>query len=49
MPDAWFDKYVQVIVVHKKFIPGKTMALFDTKAETLPPWDPMFRMLLMEE
>lgn len=49
MTDAWFDKYVQVIVVHKKYIPGKTLALFDTKAEMLPPWDPMFRMLLMEE
>jgi bleomycin hydrolase len=49
MTDAWFDKYVQVIVVHKKYIPDKTLALFDTKPEMLPPWDPMFKMLLMEE
>jgi bleomycin hydrolase len=49
MTDAWFDKYVQVIVVHKRYIPEKTVALFDTKPELLPPWDPMFKMLMMEE
>ena len=47
--DSWFDKYVQVIVVHKKYIPEKTLALFDTRPELLPPWDPMFKMLTMEE
>ncbi len=49
MTDAWFDKYVQVVVVHKKYIPEKTLALFDTKPEMLPPWDPMYKMLMMEE
>ncbi len=49
MTDAWFDKYVQVIVVHKKYIPEKTLALFQTKPELLPPWDPMFKMLEMQE
>jgi bleomycin hydrolase len=49
MTDAWFDKYVQVVVVHKKFIPEKILALFDTKPELLPPWDPMFKMLMMQE
>ncbi|RPH29425.1 aminopeptidase, partial [bacterium] len=49
MTDAWFDKYVQVIVVHKKYIPEKTLALFETRPELLPPWDPMFKMLMMEE
>lgn len=33
----------------KKYIPAKTLAFFDTRAELLPPWDPMFKMLMMEE
>ncbi|HTY37188.1 MAG TPA: C1 family peptidase, partial [Bacteroidota bacterium] len=49
MTDSWFDKYVQVIVVHKKYIPARTLALFDSKADLLPPWDPMFKMLEMAE
>jgi bleomycin hydrolase len=49
MTDAWFDKYVQVIVVHKKYIPEKILGLFDTRPEMLPPWDPMFKMLMMED
>ena len=43
MLDEWFDNYVQVIVVPKKYIPGNLMSVFQTEAEVLPPWDPMFR------
>lgn len=41
MTDDWFEHYVQVIVVHKKFIPAPVLAVFQTAPETLPPWDPM--------
>lgn len=33
----------------KKYIPAKTLALIDTRAELLLPWDPIFKMLMMEE
>lgn len=48
MTDGWFDRYVQVIVVHRKYIPPEILALFGTAPEKLPPWDPMFRALGME-
>jgi bleomycin hydrolase len=48
MTDEWFDRYVQVIVVHKKYIPPEILGLFTTTPEKLPPWDPMFRALGME-
>ena len=45
MLDDWFDQYVQVIVVRKKYIPMPILELFDSPAETLPPWDPMVEAL----
>lgn len=48
MTDEWFDRYVQVIVVHKKYILPEILALFTTTPEKLPPWDPMFHALGME-
>ncbi len=48
MLDDWFDNYVQVVVVNKKYIPKDVLALFETKAEVLPPWDPMVKVVDME-
>ena len=48
MTDEWFDRYVQVIVVHRKYIPEEILSLFRTVPEKLPPWDPMFHALGME-
>jgi len=48
MTDEWFDRYVQVIVVHRKYVPPDILALFAMPPEKLPPWDPMFRMLGMQ-
>jgi bleomycin hydrolase len=45
MLDEWFDRYVQVVVVQKRYIPESLLALFKTEAETLPPWDPMMKAL----
>jgi bleomycin hydrolase len=45
MLDDWFDRYVQVVVVQRKYVSESLLAVFKTKAETLPPWDPMMKAL----
>ena len=49
MLDDWFDQYVQVVVVHKKYIPKEILDAFQTKATMLPPWDPMLKVLNGQE
>ncbi|MDY0298130.1 MAG: C1 family peptidase [Acidobacteriota bacterium] len=46
MADSWFDRHVQVVVIHKRFIPEKILNVFTQKPEILPPWDPMYRALM---
>lgn len=48
MLDEWFDSYVQVVVLNKRYIPEDILALFKTRSEVLPPWDPMVRIMNME-
>jgi bleomycin hydrolase len=48
MLDDWFDKYVQVVVIHRKYLPQDILALFKTPSTILPPWDPMVKALTME-
>jgi bleomycin hydrolase len=48
MLDEWFEKYVQIVVVHRKYIPKDLIAIFKEKAIVLPPWDPMRRVLNLE-
>lgn len=48
MLDDWFDSYVQVVVVNKRYLSQSIFALFQTPAEVLPPWDPMVKVLNME-
>lgn len=45
MLDGWFDRFVQVVVVPKAFVPKAVLEAASTKAEVLPPWDPMMRAL----
>jgi bleomycin hydrolase len=45
MLDEWFDRYVQVVVVQKRYIPADLLAVFSTEATVLPPWDPMMKAL----
>ncbi|MEW5843513.1 MAG: C1 family peptidase [Bacteroidota bacterium] len=45
MLDDWFNQFVQVIVVNKKYIPKELLEIYNTKASMLPPWDPMLNML----
>jgi bleomycin hydrolase len=42
MTDRWFDEYMFRMVVLKKFIDEKTLAILSQKPVLLPPWDPMF-------
>jgi bleomycin hydrolase len=46
MLDEWFGEYVQAVIIHKKYIPEKILAIFSQKPQMLPPWDPMFLPLL---
>jgi bleomycin hydrolase len=48
MLDGWFDLYVDVVVVPRSFVPQEVLAVFNSKAETLPPWNPMSRGLRFE-
>ncbi len=48
MLDDWFDKYVQVVVIHRKYLPSEILAQFKTPSTMLPPWDPMVKTLTME-
>ncbi len=43
MTDDWFDKYVQIAVINKKYLARDVLAALDQKSTLLPPWDPMFR------
>ncbi len=42
MTDAWFNEYMFRLVVEKKYVPAKLLALMDQKPVQLPSWDPMF-------
>jgi bleomycin hydrolase len=41
MYNCWFDEYVYSVIVHKKHVSKKVLALFDTEPVVLPAWDPM--------
>ena len=42
MTDNWFDEYMFRLVVNKKFVPAKLLAIEKQKPILLPPTDPMF-------
>ncbi len=41
MYNNWFDNYVYTIIIHKKYLTGKDIAILQTKPEILPAWDPI--------
>ena len=43
MTDDWFNNYMFRLVVESKYIPAKTLKLFEQKPVMLPSWDPMFQ------
>lgn len=43
MYDSWYDEYMFSVIIHKKYLPEATLALYQGgDAEVLPPWDPLF-------
>ncbi len=42
MTNEWFNEYMFRLVAEEKYIPSKTLKLFNQKAIQLPAWDPMF-------
>lgn len=41
MSDKWFDEYMYIIAVDKKYLPQKVLNILDQEPITLPAWDPM--------
>jgi len=41
MYNNWFDKYVFTVIINKKYLPEKVLAILQTKSKTLPAWDPL--------
>ena len=41
MYDDWFGRYVFTVIVPKRFVPKKVLALLDTEPVRIPAWDPM--------
>jgi len=41
MYDDWFDRYVFTVIVHRRHVPKKILALLDTEPARIPAWDPM--------
>ncbi len=41
MYDDWFDEHVYTVIINKKYLPKKVLAILKQKPQVLPPWDPM--------
>jgi bleomycin hydrolase len=48
MTDPWFDEYLYEVVVEKQYVPAEVVALLETEASVLPPWDPMGSLASVE-
>lgn len=42
MYDDWFNEYVYIVIIDKKYLPKEVLSILDTKPTMLPPWDPMW-------
>jgi len=45
MYDSWFDEYIFTLILHKKYLPDKVLAILKTKPNILPTWDPLAKSL----
>lgn len=41
MYDNWFDKYVFVVIMHKKYLSETDLDILKKKAKKIPAWDPL--------
>lgn len=48
MTDAWFDQYVYEVAVDKQYVSKDVLALLETPATVLDPWDPMGSLAIAE-
>lgn len=46
MYDDWFDKHVYDIVIKEKYLPEDVLAVYDEEPIVLPPWDPMWQVVM---
>ncbi len=37
--DTWFDKYMYVLAINKKYISKKALKVLNKESEVLAPWD----------
>ena len=42
MYDDWFNEYVYIVIIDKKYLTKEVLSILDTKPTILPPWDPMW-------
>ncbi len=40
--DDWFNEYIYIVIVDKKYLPKEVTNILDTKPTVLPAWDPMY-------
>jgi bleomycin hydrolase len=45
MYDNWFDEYVFTLIIHKKYLPDKILAIMKTRPTILPTWEPLAKSL----
>ena len=45
MYDNWFDEYVYMLIVKKKYVPTEILEIFKQKPTMVPPWDPMYSLI----
>jgi len=43
MYDDWFNQYVYIVIIDKKYLLKEVLGILDTKPTMLPPWDPMWK------
>jgi bleomycin hydrolase len=46
MYDSWFDEYVFTLIIHKRYLPDRVLAILKTKPVILPTWEPLARSVV---
>lgn len=41
---AWFDRYVQELIIRKEYLDERTLAAMDSEPVTLQPWQPISKV-----
>jgi bleomycin hydrolase len=46
MYDSWFNQYVFTLIIHKRYLPEKVLAILKTKPTQLPTWEPLAKSVV---